>query len=678
MSSQEERDIIKGMAVCNPVDVEKNYLLYTVDYAARMGFNHLQIIGPIHDAVKGNIDGMTLYRKYHQFNQEKNCSYIEQTMEAIHAACEKTVANGIKTYVWHHELELPLNFKDFYPEIQNSCGDIEVTHPLVRDFLENKIMDFFYAYPNIDGIILTLHETKIPLLKLKNQKLGKVERVQYVTEILYQICQKLGKELIVRPFASVEEDYIMMTKAYEEISTDMLIMDKWTQFDWSLTLPNNAFFYKIEKNPLFVEADVFGEYFGKGHLPLMLKDHIAEKFEYCDTFSPRGYVARVDRNEEIPFGNLNEVNVAITAAHLNGLDVEREINKFLETEYVGAAKEVRELLEDTEDILRKTIYTNGYYFSEMSYFPHLNHCKNHFYFEMMRQDYEIASNEWFIPKDWERGAIEQLLFEKKTAVSEAARLYGKLCKLEGRLQRSKYEELWTKFYNLKLTTEVWLILMMIFRDYVQYFETRNSKYADSFEKDCKLLLEKHHFGMETLGTAFYCLYPLQPFSKGTHIENFVKEIRESFAYEKQFTEEMEKEPDVLDYVVCGGGMESHRLQKEVNFSDTLMQDGKLCRIPGSLRGMGWCSVNAHGWFSYEVTVEPNAKNVIRILMGSSGEQLDVSIDIGGQKHTIHETIEGSKEYVFGYYETCGGDAVRIRFDKVSGYTPCVFWIKVYV
>lgn len=676
MSYKEEQDRIKGMAVCNPVDVKKKYLLHAVDYAIQNGFNHLQIIGPIHDPVKGNIDGMTLYRKYAQFNEEKDISYIKQTKDAICEACSRAVSNGIKTYVWHHELELPLNFKETYSEVQNSSGDIEVTHPLVKDFLSHKIIDFFYTYPDIDGIILTLHETKIPLLKLKEQKLGKVERVKYVTEILYQICQKLGKELIVRPFASVEEDYIMMTKAYEEISTDILIMDKWTQFDWSLTLPHNAFFKKIEKNPLFVEADVFGEYFGKGHLPLMLKKHIAEKFAYCDTFTPSGYVVRIDRNGETPFDNLNEVNVVIAAAHLNGLDVEQAIEHFFEAQYEGAAREVKELLEDTENILRKTIYTKGYYFSEMSYFPQLNHCKNHFYFEMMRESCKIASNEWFIPENWDRGSVDELLMEKKTAVYEAAKLYGKLCELEGKLKRQRYEELWEKFYNLKLTTEIWLILTMLFIDYVKYFETGEKKYEKSFEKECDMLMEKHRYGVEVLKKKFYCLFSIHSFEEGSNIENFVKEIRASFAYEKQFAESMRLEQGLLDYIVCGGAMEGHKLQKEVNFSDTLMQDGKLGRIPGSLRGMGWCSVNAHGWFSYEVAVQPNGRNEIHILMASSAEQLDVSIDIGGEKHTIHDKLDGSKEYIFGYQETSDNDRVRVRFDKVSGYTPIVFWIKV--
>ena len=114
--------------------------------------------------------------------------------------------------MWHHELEVPAGFIDAYPEILNEDGDIEVTHPIIRDFLENKIEDFFYEYPKIDGLILTLHETRIPILKLKHQKLEPVERVRYVTEILYESCKKLGKELVVCPFASIEKDYEEMLK----------------------------------------------------------------------------------------------------------------------------------------------------------------------------------------------------------------------------------------------------------------------------------------------------------------------------------------------------------------------------------------------------------------------------------------------------------------------------------
>ena len=255
------KEIVKGINVCNPVEVDREYLMSAVRYAAENGFNHIQINGPIHDPVKGNIDGMTPYRKYSQFDAEKDAVYVAKSLDAVNAACKEAAARGIRVYMWHHELELPTGFKEAYPQVCNSYGDIEVTHPLVKDFLEHKIGDFFASYPQMAGIVLTLHETKIPLLKLKDQKLGKVERVKYVTQILHETCRELGKELIVRPFASIEEDYAMMANAYEEISSELPIMDKWTQFDWSLTLPHNAFYHKIQKNPLIVEADIFGEFF---------------------------------------------------------------------------------------------------------------------------------------------------------------------------------------------------------------------------------------------------------------------------------------------------------------------------------------------------------------------------------------------------------------------------------
>jgi len=191
---------IRGVSVCHPVEADREYLLYTVDYAKRMGFDHIQICGPIHDALRSNIDGMTPYRKYAQFDGEKDMAYVARAMDAINAACDAAGAAGIRIYMRHHELELPRGFQEAYPETLNGCGDIEVSHPLVKDFLVNKLTDFFQAYPKLDGIVLTLHETKIPLLKLKDQKLDKIQRVKYVTQILFDTCKALGKELIVRPF----------------------------------------------------------------------------------------------------------------------------------------------------------------------------------------------------------------------------------------------------------------------------------------------------------------------------------------------------------------------------------------------------------------------------------------------------------------------------------------------
>ena len=674
-SEVKEKNMIRGISVCNPVDVEPEYFLFTIDYAIEHKMTHIQLIGPTHNYIKGNIDGMTPYRKYSQYNSTKDHEYMNMCLDVVNKGCKKAHDAGIKMYLWHHELDLPDGFSADYPEILNSDKDIEVTHPLVKDFLSNRVMDFFAAYPYMDGIILTLHETKVPLLKLKNQKLGKVERVKYITEILYDTCKSLGKELIVRPFASIEEDYEMMTKAYESISTDLLIMDKWTQFDWSLCLPHNRFFSKIKNNPIFVETDIFGEYFGKGRLPIMLKDHIKEKFAYCESFNCAGYVSRIDRAGQHPFGGPNEVNLDIMNACMLGEDIDKAIDRFFEDKYPQAPSEVRELMENTEDIQKKIFYLNTYYFTELSLFPKINHCKNHFYFEMMKENYEIVSDEWFVPTEWMRGPVENVLEEKASAVKQADETYEKLLKLKGRLKDDAYDKLWYRFANLKYVAQVWEQMTLIFLNYARYFETKAASYEEKLYKACDSIIKLNDEGKKLLGDKFYCLNgdTLVKTANLDHVQSFVKDVKDSFSIEKELTKKFESE-NLTDFIICAGGMEGHKIQKEVNFSDTYVENGTLYRIPGSNRGKKWSTVNTHGWFSYEIKVIPDKENKVSISLGTMGESIDIKITIDGKEHTISEKVDGLKEYEIPFIPTT--DAVRIRFDRFTENTPCVYTIKV--
>ena len=142
-----------------------------------------------------------------------------------------------------------------------------------------------------------------------------------------------------------------------------------------------------------------------------------------------------------------------------------------------------------------------------------------------------------------------------------------------------------------------------------------------------------------------------------------------------FVARLEQEQTV-DFIVCGGALEGHRLQKEVNFSDTLMIDHALCRIPGNKRGMEWSSINAHGWFSYEVKVKPRSENCIRLVMSGGNNPLDIGVTIGEAKYRIQSEHSGRAVYEICFEESEGKESIRIRFDKVSNCTPCVFEIIV--
>ncbi len=671
---------IKGMSAINPWDIDKEYLDQTVEYAVAHKFDHYQFIGPIHDPVRGNIDGMTFSRKYAQFNDEKDAEYVNLNLSVVNDALEKLSAAGVKSYMWHHELDLPFGFTKAFPEVLNENGDVEVSHPLVKDYLQHKIYDFFAAYPKMDGIILTLHETKIPLLKLKNQKLDKIGRVKYVTEILFKTCEELGKELIVRPFASIPEDYAMMLEAYESISKNLVVMDKWTQFDWSLTLPHNAFFKQIKNNPLLVETDIFGEYFGKGRLPIMLKKHIEDKYAYCESFSPVGYVNRIDRDGMHPFGTVNEVNLEIMLALMENRSVDEAIDDFFAREYPAVATELKEIMAPTEELNRRLLNNKNYYFMQGSFFPELNHSKNHFYFEMMKKECHIASNEWFIPVGWERGELQEIFDEKDEVLAKATELLARVKAMRGKVEEKRYASLLMQFENLYYAARAWRALLDVLYSYVRFFETGAMAYETAFYAAIEALLTCDKEGREAIGdNAEYYLnqYMFAKQEKTPIVQIFAQEAKDSFAAEKALYFAMQKK-GYTDFILCGGAMESHKLQKEVNFSDTMLVENGLCRIPGNRRGAQWSQINGHGWFSYEVALKEGQENVFLMEMGSLTEQLDVKITIGERVYEVREKAPegGKKSFAFVYAAKEGEDKARIRIDRISPYTPLVYTICV--
>lgn len=670
---------VRGINILNPTEVDREYYINAIDYAIQNGYNHIQINGPIHDPVRSNIDGMTFFRKYACFNNEKDAEYVLHCMNVVNECLEKSHAAGIKTYMWHHELEVPNGFSRAFPEILNEYGDVEISHPIIRDFLENKIADFFHAYPLMDGIVLTYVETKVPLMRLKKQKLSSGEIMTYITGILYNSCKSLGKELIVRTFASVEKDYRMLLDAYERVNTDdLIIMDKWTQYDWSLTLPANSFLRNIKKNPLIIEADLFGEFFGKGRLPLMLKEHIQKRFSSCEQHGPIGYCARIDRGRSSAFGTVNEVNLHIMKAVLNGYDIEKTISHFFEENYGLAGKAVTAVMEKTEGIVRKMLFANGYYFSELSWFPILNHCKNHFYFELMREDYHIASNEWFIPVDYTRGSVQHIFDDLESSQSEAANALAEIEALKGLLASEKYELLYIDFKNLELSARCWLELAKVFYHYARYFDEQNPEHKESLALALSRLEALDLEGKAALGNKFYCNFRDVHAQRqhGENILEFISEVRASFAYEENAVAELRAQ-SLADFIVCGGGSEGHKLQKEVNFSDTLLINGELVRIPGNRAGMEWSTITAHGWFSYEINLRPGTKNTVSIVAGSSTGTIKAKVTIGSKEYVIDQPCAGKHTLNLTYTAAPSETAVRMRVEKISENMPLVYEIMVH-
>ena len=233
------------------------------------------------------------------------------------------------------------------------------------------------------------------------------------------------------------------------------------------------------------------------------------------------------------------------------------------------------------------------------------------------------------------------------------------------LSAENYAELENKFQNLYYTAKLWNALTKAFIAYAGDNE------ADLISA-CKELTEIDNEGKKTVVKNYYPttivrVEGLDP------VPLFVEEVQASFYKEREATKALQQE-NLTDFIVCAGGGEGHKLQKEVNFSDTYIFDDGVCRIPGTNRGKAWSTVNAHGWFSYEIKVKPNVENEITIVAKGSNGRLDMSVDIGGDITRISRSVEGKTQVKIGYFAK--SEVARIRIDRISANTPFIYEIKV--
>ena len=674
-------ELTKGISFLNPVDIKGDYLKKCAEYAISHGIKHFEIIGPTHDPVKGNIDGMTLYRKYSQFNNEKDIEYIRYCEKVVNEALDLVSAHGIKSYYWHHEMEVPGTFCEVYPEINNVDGDVEITHPRLKDFLVNKLEDFFHTYPKMSGIVLTLHETRIPILKLKNQKLGKVERVKYVTQIIYETCNRLGKELIVRPFASIAQDYDDLMDAYEQISTDLKVCDKWSKYDWSLTKPHNPFLARI-KNPLVVETDIFGEHFGKGFLPLMLKNHITEKVKYCNSFGIKGYVSRIDRGGYIPFGSPNEVNLEIMDAAVDGRDVDAAIDGFFKREYGEYADVVREAMSGTEELQVKILYADGYEITFLSLFPPFFSFKRAY--RIFRDDYVVtpAQTEWGLKKLRYDVAVK----EKEEAIIETEKKLKLIESLKGRLDDEKYYSLYMRFKNFEMAAKIFAQLTTVYYCLARYFEHNDEEALKKAYECVDIMIAIDKEGFEELGKDFYFEelsfkkgYAFRRYGLGSdstdprdgHVYILGQIFKKALDMEVQLKNKLLAR-NVTDFVIAGGFSEEHHVKSEPNFSACLAMEDGSCRTAGSSRGSMWSVVKAHGWFSYEMKVNPEVENVLTVTGKGEDGNLNIDIEINGEMKRYHKSGEGRVDIEHRFTPEEGQDTVTVRIDRNSASLPFIY------
>jgi hypothetical protein len=65
-----------------------------------------------------------------------------------------------------------------------------------------------------------------------------------------------------------------------------------------------------------------------------------------------------------------------------------------------------------------------------------------------------------------------------------------------------------------------------------------------------------------------------------------------------------------------------------------------------------------------------------VLAKGTDGKLHYSIEANGQKLVVKEECDGLQETTFKFVEKSGNSVVRLRIDRMTGYTPYIYQIKV--
>ncbi|MHC4873947.1 MAG: hypothetical protein ACYTFY_19025, partial [Planctomycetota bacterium] len=263
---------------------------------------------------------------------------------------------------WSHELAAPGKIIELCPELSTGRGDIDLTHPLLTEWVQDKYRAFFKAAPEVDVIVLTMTEVEFPVMHRFDSPLSPAECIEWLCRTIHSVCEEEGKTLSVRPFSAITADYEAAREALLNLPNSIEIMLKSDPFDWDPFLPINPALKTYDPKRLTVEFDLGSEYFGRGMLPVVHPEYLQERIDYVRQLGVSGVTGRVDRRGISALNREGRLNVAYFSACTvdPDLDAAEFLNAETNTQYKCSDSEalLKELC-DSFTVVCKTLYVDG-------------------------------------------------------------------------------------------------------------------------------------------------------------------------------------------------------------------------------------------------------------------------------------------------------------------------------
>lgn len=336
---------------------DANYLSTAIPVAAQHGINHIQLS---HDIVH-DIEDL--------FDDPERVNVVNDAV----ALCHK---HGIKVFLWTHELnQVDLSLVE--------GGKVDLDRPELWNCLRDKYRRAFQLTPDIDGLILTFHETDVSVYEGQTvrSKKSPAERVTELINVMHNICASAGKELFVRTFIYWPEELDLVVEGIRASHTDVRVMTKCVPHDWNPSYPNNPALGCFPERIQIVELDPAAEYYGKSLIPFNQVGYMKRRLDYALQEGTSGAVIRVDRKADPILGTMNEVNTYAFSRFMQDMSTTPDtVWKDWTTSKFGstAGPAVERAYRRTFDIITNMYLVLGFYFlNNHSEIPDLSYASSH-------------------------------------------------------------------------------------------------------------------------------------------------------------------------------------------------------------------------------------------------------------------------------------------------------------
>ncbi len=283
---------------------------------------------------------------------------------------------GNKVFIWTHELaDVP---EEFYVGHQ-----VDLHHPDIWLWLEGKYRALFATLPEIDGIVMTFHETKVKVLRDRAviPRDPPPQRLARLMCELARVCRQHGKTLIVRTFFGEPGELEWMRQALAQVPDDVMVMSKEVPSDWQPFYPHHPLLGKVGNHKQILETHLAAEIGGANRIPFCHPEHLKMRLDHARNKGVVGVIGRTEcyRNRHA-LGTVNEINVYALSRYwqdprTNPDDVWDDW--CAETYGLQAAPDVEAALRKSFEMTTKMYYAKGFWVSNHSRLPSYDYADGH-------------------------------------------------------------------------------------------------------------------------------------------------------------------------------------------------------------------------------------------------------------------------------------------------------------